>query len=261
MTMTAEYGSPDFRDASRSAGGRIRWREYDSPAALAHDVAARVGADLARAVAARGGANLVLPGGRTPRPFYRALARAAVPWAAVTVIPSDERWVPAEDPRSNLGAIAAAFAGTAAAAARLAGLYDPTAESPAEALATVRERLAACPPPHDWVILGMGADGHVASLFPGISPVLAAGDLVAAPPAPRPAGTAEARVSLGLRSLCAAHRIGLLITGARKRRVLEQALAETTDSPLPVRLLAEAAPTLVVFWAPEANDRLEGDRS
>ncbi len=261
MTMTAEKGSPDFRDAGRPPGSRVCWREYDSPAALADKLAARVTADLARAVAARGAACLVLPGGRTPRPFYEALARAAIPWESVTVIPSDERWVPAEDPRSNLGAIAAAFAGTAAAAGRLVRLYDPAFSAPAEALAAIRERLALCPPPYDWVILGMGADGHVASLFPGILPAVAAGDLVAAPPAPRPAGMAEARISLGLSRLCDTRRIGLLITGARKRRVLEQALTETTDSPLPVRLLAEAAGTLTVFWAPEAKDRQEGDES
>ncbi len=261
MTMTTESGSPEFRHADRRACSRIRWRECDSPAVLADELATEVAADLARAVAARGTAAVVLPGGRTPRMLYRALTRAAVPWEAVTVIPSDERWVPSDDPRSNLGAIATAFAGTAAAKAHLISLYDPAASAPEDAFATIRKRLSTCPRPHDWVILGMGTDGHIASLFPGIVPAVAADDLVAAPPAPRPAGMTEARISLGLQSLCAARRIGLLITGHRKRRVLEGALAETTDSLLPVRLLAEAVDRLTVFWAPETADRLEGDRS
>ncbi len=260
MTMTTRDQHPDIHAADLPAGGRIRWRVCDSPADLAEQLAARVAADLARAVTARGKARLVLPGGRTPRLLYRALARAAIPWQAVTVIPSDERWVREDDPRANLGTIQAAFAGTEAARARLISLYEPAAAAPEQAIPAIRRRLATCPPPYDWVILGMGADGHVASLFPGITPAQAEDDLVAAPPAPRPSTIAEARISLGLSLLGAARRIGLLITGTRKRRVLERALARRTDPPLPVRLLAERAGALTVFWAPETTDRQEGER-
>lgn len=261
MTMTAENGSLTAHHAGPATDGRIRWRVCDSPADLAEQLAARVAADLARAAAARGKASLVLPGGRTPRPFYRALAGMAVPWEAVTVVPSDERWVREDDPRANLGAIRAAFAGTEAARARLISLYEPTAATPEQAIPAIRRRLASCPAPHDWVILGMGTDGHVASLFPGISRAAAGGELVAAPPAPRPPGIAEPRISLGLPLLASGRQVALLITGWRKRRVFEAALAGKANPPLPVRLLAEAAAALDVFWAPEADEPRQGDRS
>jgi 6-phosphogluconolactonase len=192
------------------------------------------------AEAARRRVTLAVPGGTTPGPFLTALSEADLAWSDVDVLATDERMVPEFSERANSRLIRETLLKNAAAAARLihyhaAGSFlDPVLE-------TVRARVAETLP-IDVLVLGMGADMHTASLFPG-APGLAA---ALAPDAPvlvrvEPVGQPEARLTLSARALRGASVIHVLITGEDKRAALEAALA---DGP------AETAPVRVAFTAP-----------
>ena len=200
--------------------------------ALADDVAAR----LSDALAQRGQASLVVPGGRTPLPFLAALSCRPLDWSRVTVCPSDERWVDTDHPDSNEGLLRANLLCNAAAGARLLSLKTAAA-TPEAALAECEARLAALPHPLDVVVLGMGPDGHFASLFPD-APELAVALASERPVAAmRPASSPVPRMSLTLRRLLDSRHLCLLTGGDAKARVLESAAAHPGDTRLPVRLL------------------------
>ncbi|HEY0917321.1 MAG TPA: 6-phosphogluconolactonase [Solimonas sp.] len=205
----------------------------DAATALAADVAAR----LAEAIARRGQASLVVPGGRTPLAFLDALSREPLEWNRVVVCPSDERWVEPNHPDSNEQLLRASLLRNAAATARLVPLKTAAA-TPEAAIDECVSRLAALPRPLDVVVLGMGLDGHFASLFPD-APELGAALQPDSPAvaAMRPPSSPAPRISLTLPFLLDSRGIALLTSGAGKARVLEQAAAQPGDPSLPVSLL------------------------
>lgn len=158
---------------------------------------------------------LVLAGGRTPRPFYERLAELAYPWAEVEVVLSDERCVPADHPESNFAMVHdALLSKVPARVLRFRGeICDPDAAD-----RDVRRLLARGP--FDLAVLGLGADGHTASLFPG-DPAVEEGDrsvvLVNRPD--------HARLSLTVPALSSARSALFLVSGASKREALRRLLA------------------------------------
>lgn len=195
---------PDLESASRAAAGRV----------------ARA---LRQAVAERGRCVLALAGGATPRRTYELLAQEPdLPWNAAHLFLGDERCVPPGDGRSNWSLLAATLlAGPGPARARLHPMPLGAGEPAAVAAACEAElRAALGGEPLDLVLLGLGADGHTASLFPG-SPLLAEPErLVAATPGP--AGDPPLpRVSLTLPALNAAREVLFLAAGAAKARIAE----------------------------------------
>lgn len=226
----------------------MRVIEYADREAQATGLAEAVAADLRAALAATGRASFAAPGGATPAAFLAALAAEDLGWPAVTVLPGDERWAPPTDMRSNEGMIRAAFAKTGAAPAMLSfWREDETPASAAPALGgAVAQHL-----PLIVAVIGMGADMHCASLFPGgdgladamapdAPPVMA----IAAPGAPEP------RVTLTAPVLSGAGRLHLLITGEEKRAALERALAETDPLAAPVGAVLRSAASPQIHWAP-----------
>lgn len=186
--------------------------------------------------AAAGPVSVALPGGRSPAAFLAALATTPVPWHRVVMTPTDERRVAADHALSNERALRAAFAGTPAEGARLITLDGPGAAA----------RIRA---PFDLVVLGMGADGHIASLFPG-EPLGQPGEpaVIAASPWPLPAEAPVARWSWSLTALASAHRVLLLIAGPAKREVLERALHKATDLPIGAFLRRTKSP-VTIYWS------------
>lgn len=236
------------------------FREFPDAAALAEALADHVAAALARRIAAEGldrafpappRAALAVSGGRTPQRFLAALSAKEIDWRAVDVTLVDERWVGEDSERSNARLVREHLLRGPAAAARFVPLHndDPTPEM---ARAQIESRIASMPLPWAAVVLGMGEDGHTASLFPGGDRLDAALD---------PAGlrrvetmrapaAGEPRVTLTLPAIAQADALALHIEGDAKRRVLETALATPAASAPIAAVLARSVHPATVFWCP-----------
>jgi 6-phosphogluconolactonase len=213
---------------------------YASSSAMAQACAEAVERQLAEGLAARGRASLVVTGGRSPGPVYDRLRDAGLDWAHVAVTLSDERQVDADSPNSNARLLRERLFQGPAAKAQFLPLTD-YAEPALKKLM-----------PFDAVMLGMGEDGHIASLIPG-SPVMALGmdpdgqALIAE--SPQGFGSPPvARITLTLAALLQSRAIFLLIAGEAKRQVIARAEA---GEDLPVRaILSQDRAPVRVLWTP-----------
>jgi 6-phosphogluconolactonase len=216
-------------------------RFFDDRRTMAETLAREIAAALAEAVGARGRASLVAAGGTTPGTLYDVLSAQDAPWAQVEVTLTDERLVDPASPDSNARLLRERLLKHRAAEARVA----PLDEAAVRGLAR----------PFDLVLLGMGEDGHVASLFPGAEGLEAAlepgGEALVAPVrAPGAAGSAD-RLTLTLPTLLQARRIVLLLTGDAKLATLRRAEAEGDVRKFPVRaVLRQDTAPVEVCWAP-----------
>ena len=226
--------------------------DYDSLDELADAVAGDVGFIVESAIDARGAALLALPGGKTPLPVFKKLAAAKLDWKRVTIVPGDERLVPMQSELSNVRAIAQAFLPTGARVIPITG--DIADYHLAGNSADARLQDVKWPP--DLVWLGMGEDGHTASIFPGpdLEEALNAPKArraVGVMPDPMPADAPVARVTLTRAAILSARTILIAITGQAKRDLLEQAIKDGHSSKLPVgRVLAECDQPIDIHWAP-----------
>lgn len=240
------------------------WIEHDhTDAAL---LAASIGKTLEdacrAAIAQRGRAFLALAGGRTPLPAYALLANAALD-GVIEAVPTDDRCVPHDHPACNFRNLRLAL--TPPSPARGGGSDSPShihvhpiTREDGDVDASLRQAahlLAMNPRPFDFVLLGMGADGHIASLFPGAGNLgqglamdsgLAA---IASLPDPLPPEAPFARISLTLPRLLHAHAVHLMATGPEKREVLQR-VRQNPQSSLPVAALLRAGAPVHVHWSP-----------
>ena len=227
-------------------------RKFASIEAAAAVLAAQIVVTLRSALAARPCASLAVPGGRTPAALFRALRGASLDWERVRVTLTDERWVPDDDPASNAAMVRRELLEDAAADAVFVPLYNAAA-SAAEGAASAWRAIAGAGVPFDAVVLGMGEDGHFASLFPqspGIGQALDPAAIPGCVAMRAPVAPAE-RLSLNLAALAGARQLNLLVTGADKLALLERAAASPRGSGLPVdALLALRDPELEVLWSP-----------
>lgn len=230
---------------------RVEWRLFDDAAAMAPRAADDVQSVIRSAIDARGSALVALPGGRTPVPIFAELARRALDWSLVTLLPTDDRLVPLGDPLSNAGLIRAHLAGTSARLLTLVGgdlVADEAARSADEKLRTLRW-------PLDLVWLGMGRDGHTASILPGPDFDAALDGLpgrraCGVTPDPLPADAPVARVTLTRAALVETRALMLTINGEEKRAVAERAIREGPLSNLAIgRVLASTRVPVVIYWS------------
>lgn len=218
---------------------------YTDTGQLADVVGASLQDACRNALATRGMAMLALAGGQTPWPVYRRLASTDLRWPGVTVLPTDDRCVPTDASASNLSGLRDAFA--SADGVRFAALTVADGE-PEASLVHARDWLAAHPEPFDAVLLGMGTDGHTASLFPGATE-LANGfdpelDVCRVDPDPLPPEAPYPRISLTVARLLHAGALHLVLIGEDKRTALMEAIA--IDDPW-------RHPIMAVLSAPEAH--------
>ncbi|WP_068828417.1 6-phosphogluconolactonase [Pseudomonas sp. BMS12] len=213
--------------------------QHADAGAQAEAMALQVAEALRQAIEVRGEALLVVSGGRSPMAFFECLARQTLDWSKVSVSLADERWVPQDHPDSNEALVRRHLLQANAASARMLGLYHPAAD--VERAAERAEQALAGLPLIDVLVLGMGEDGHTASLFPG-SPHLAEALhedcprrvlAMQAPVEPRQ------RLSLTRRVLAGARLPMLAIQGQSKLETLKRALAED-GLDLPIRAFLRA---------------------
>lgn len=220
---------------------------FDDASTLTAALADRVAQALEAAVAARSQASLVVSGGRTPRPLFENLAARSLPWAQVWVTLADERWVGVDSPDSNERMVREALLQGPAAAAQFVPLKNAS-PGPQEGADECDAALAALPWPLDVLLLGMGADGHTASLFPGVAgealapncPQRCRGVLPDTAPHPRMSLTASALLN---------SRVALLhFTGEDKLSVFRQAQDVGPVDALPVRVVLHQSQVPVELW-------------
>jgi 6-phosphogluconolactonase len=230
----------------------VEWREEPDAEALAARLASDVCTLLGSAVEKNDRALLAVSGGTTPVRFFNALSQEDPGWGKVTIILADERFVPPQSSRSNARLVALNLLHNKAAKAHFEGLYKE-ADTVEEAASLADERMRTLPFPPDAVVLGMGADGHTASLFPdwdglsrGLDPDI--GDHVLPVRAP---SAVEPRLTLPLARIVAAPFIALLIEGEEKKNVLQKTLVGKRDPNAPVLAVIKNAQSPVkIYWTP-----------
>ncbi|MFL6592035.1 MAG: 6-phosphogluconolactonase [Luteimonas sp.] len=230
----------------------LRFHAYRNEDQWAWAIAVVVAAELRRELEQHDRARLLVSGGTTPAPAFRALSQAPLPWERVEVGLVDERWLLPEDEESNAYLARTQLLRNYARAARLETLTQSGRRiEEAVAVANLHARRRA-----GIVLLGMGDDGHTASLFPHMRDLeLALSSSNAYVPIDASgcpgAGPWPRRISLTPHGLAQAHTRLLLIRGDRKRQVIERALAGNDPAELPVRIAFQTpGAQLQVHWCP-----------
>lgn len=230
----------------------VHEHRFPDAVALSHALAGEIKVDLEEAIAVRGVASLVVSGGRTPVRLFGQLRTEKMDWARVWITLADERWVDTSDAASNEGVVRRHLLADAAASARFVGLKNP-APTPEAGADWASRALSRVPHPFDVIVLGMGEDGHTASLFPGSLTLARALDPSAQPAciAVNALAAPHARVSLNLAALLDARRIIVHIEGEAKWQVYQKARAPGSPNELPVRaVLHQQEVPVDVYWSP-----------
>ena len=222
----------------------MEFKSYPDADLMFLSLADQIASELADFLRRNGKASLCVPGGTTPGPIFDTLSGVDLDWANVAVFLNDERWVPETSPRSNTRLLRERLIRGKAAAAQLVPLYAP-ADQPEDQLQALSDGLK----PHlpiSVLLLGMGADMHTASLFPGADKL----DQALAADAPvlmalRADAAGEPRITLTAPHLKAAFCTHIVIRGAEKRAALERA-ASLSPTEAPVRVVLDHA---TVHWA------------
>jgi len=196
---------------------------------------------LQRAIEKKGYATLMLSGGSTPKPLFEKLSHCDIDWQSVRIGLCDERWIDPEHKDSNEHLVRQYLLQEHAKEARFIGMYED--KSIGEAQLTCNERLKELLYPFDVVVLGMGTDGHTASLFPNNSKLAQAFDVdnknlcISIEPKNAP----YSRMSLTLHAILSASHIFLHFEGEEKLAVCKQALASNDSYAMPIRAVLEQA--------------------
>jgi 6-phosphogluconolactonase len=226
-----------------------RYADSDAVArALAGDIAAR----LTRALAGRGQASLLVSGGHSPAQLFDALSTQEIDWSRVSVALADERWLDPSEVGSNERLVRERLLRDKAAAAHFTGLKN-SASTPLLGAGAAWDAIAKVPRPFDVTVLGMGDDGHTASLIPGSPRLREALDPNAAPAcvATWSRTAPHERVSLNLSALLGSAHISVLILGEQKLRIYRTACSGRSVEEMPIRgILHQERVPVEVVWAP-----------
>ncbi|MDR0807474.1 MAG: 6-phosphogluconolactonase [Enterobacteriaceae bacterium] len=214
-------------------------------------LAQRIIAELQQGINSKGKASLVVSGGKTPLALFKLLSQQSLSWEKVTITLADERWVDCHDDASNEKLVRENLLQDHAAVANFVSLKNASA-TPFEGAQGIEKSLKTIAKPFDVVILGMGDDGHTASLFPKAENLLPALDMkskhlcMGMTPLTAPLD----RLTLTLPALLNSRQIFLHLVGENKRAVFHQAQAGDDLNEMPVRAIIHQTQTPVdVFWS------------
>jgi len=225
---------------------------FPSPEVPAKHLADFVIECIANGIEEKNHASLVVSGGSTPKPLFEALSGRDCNWHKVSITLTDERWVETTDQESNESLVRENLLQGKAQAASFLGLKNNAATA-YEGEKECYSLLCSIPRPFDVVVLGMGNDGHTASLFPGVRRLKQAMDMRSSVNclALSPDGSAHERMTLTLPVLLDAKQIIIHITGPEKRKVLEQAMTDGPETEMPVQAILKQRKTPVqIYCAP-----------
>jgi 6-phosphogluconolactonase len=229
---------------------------YSNRQQLIDTLLSRIVAVLNDAIAQRGRASLLVSGGRSPECLYRALAQMDIEWPRVTIALVDERWVDTQSAASNEYFIRNTL--LQGAASRAVFIPMKNAEATADkACQTIEKAYSHLIRPFDFCVLGMGNDGHTASLFPYAQGLAAAMEPATATMAFAIVANSSAvtgqyteRTTLGLSALLSCRELALLINGEEKLAVYRQALLCRDFLAMPVSALLQGPVPVHVYWSP-----------
>jgi 6-phosphogluconolactonase len=217
--------------------------EYPDSEIMMMDLADTLASELKNTLLTHDHASLAVPGGTTPGPIFDSLCAADLDWARVHVMLTDERWVPETSPRSNTRLLRERLFVNRAAAAKYIPLYAQ-ADTPEEKLGELALSLAD-ELPISVMLLGMGADMHTASIFPGADKLDVALNSDEALVAMRAPGAPEPRITLSAKVLKSAMSRHIVIIGAEKREALEKA-RNLSPEQAPVAAVLNGS---IIHWA------------
>lgn len=222
---------------------------FDTPDDAAIALADAVATHLAERLLIAPRASLVVSGGSTPLPFFKALREKPLDWARIDVLLADERWVPEDDDASNTRLVRENLLQGPASEARYLSIKQP-GETPVDGLGAVEAALAELHLPLDVLILGMGNDGHTASLFPDAPELDEALDTDSAAIVfpMTPPSQPQQRITLTLRALSQAGFTALHLKGDDKLKTLQAACSDIEQvKEMPIRAFLK--PGLKIFWS------------
>ncbi|MGE4323130.1 MAG: 6-phosphogluconolactonase [Sphingobium sp.] len=225
----------------------ITEHRFTDATAAAVDLAGRIAALLNTAVAARGIASLALSGGRSPRAMLETLGAMPVDWSRIIMTLVDERWVDPSDPASNERLVRDTLLNGPASTARFIGMKNDAASAHAGQPACERA-FATLPWPIDIIVLGMGEDGHTASLFPGAKELAHGLSGHARTVAVTPPDAPHGRLSMTAAAILSSRQIMVQISGGTKAAVYRRALSDGPVEELPIRLALRQDSVPVDIW-------------
>lgn len=219
-------------------------------------VAERCQSQLQAAISKNAKASFIIPGGTTPAPAFAQLAKSSLDWEKITVAQSDERWLPADHSQSNQGLTSRTLLVDNAKKAAYIAMKN-SHEKAIDGEKECSENYQKLAFPFSVTMLGMGLDGHIASLFPNSNPIKQGLDLnnknlcIAIDGSGcKVAGEYPERMSLTLSAILNSGLILLLLTGEKKMAVIDKALQTNEPQKLPVSAILHQATTPVeIFWA------------
>lgn len=228
------------------------FNKFSDRKGLVVNLAGRIGALLSNGIQNNGKASLAVSGGSTPIELFQTLSNLDISWQQVVINLVDERWVAPSEPDSNEHLVRTHLLKNKAAAALFIGMKN-SASTASAGEAECEQQLQKVPRPFDVLILGMGNDGHTASLFPGAEKLAPATDMdsrkscIGIAPLTAP----HERMTLTLPAILDSRQIFLHITGQKKYDVLQKALTEGPSVEMPIRYILRQQTTPVsVFRAP-----------
>lgn len=227
------------------------FHSFQSREKLLETLATTIADYLVQGITANGHASLAVSGGSTPIELFKKISIQTLPWQHVFICLVDERWVEPDDADSNEKLVRTHLLQNNAAVANFTGMKN-AALTASEGMQEYEQHLQKIPMPFDVLILGMGGDGHTASLFPGAQKLAAATDMrsenmcIGIAPLTAP----HERMTLTLPAILNSRHIILHIVGQEKKNVLEHAQQEGPSEEFPIRfILSQNSTPFSIYWA------------